>query len=884
MSEHREPKWRRYLRLLRPNPAADLDDELRDHIESTTEALIVRGLAPDIARAEALRRFGDVARVRGEVHRLDQRHLTSTRRAAAIETLMYDLRYAIRGLRRSPGFALVATLSIALGIAANATVFSFVNALLLRPIPGTHTDRLVRVYVNHHSPFDWQDLSWFRDRATSFDHIIGERHAAIGFRASRGNETERVQMSYVTEGFFQALGVRMAAGRTFNLRDASASEPVAVLSYGFWQRRFAGDSAVIGKTIWLAEHPLTVVGVTVPEFRSSVIMWAPDVIIPFSAAPIITGRRLDEFGGSFYTTAQLKPAVSADVAATELRALMTQLARTDSARYERMTVRLDHVRGVNAELRQAVTAGSLFLMAMVGMVLLVACANVANLLLGRAATRRTEIGVRLAIGASRGRLVRQMLVESFLLATLGSALGFATAWFLTRVMAAAIPAEAGLDVSYFTPDTRVLVFTLVLCVVTTILFGALPALRSASPNLIALLKGSDTTARPRRRGALVSIQAAMCVLLLAVASLFLRSLSSLQRVDPGFEPEGIVDMTVDFGLTGRGIDSPTAFASILENAAALPGVQSATMTAVVPLSGSNMETRVLPLGRTVASRRDAPSTYFHVVAPRYFETMRIPLQRGREFLHSDRDGAPRVAVISETAARRLWPEGDAVGKRFHWGAADGEIVEVVGIARDADYVMPGEDPKTVIYVPFAQELRREMTVQLRTSANLATTRRALWDMLRATVPSLPPPPVTRMVDDMAVTLLPVRWGAVLLGAFGGVALLLAAAGIYGVASHSVARRTREIGIRAALGATRSRLVRMVLWESGRRVAVGAVVGLLATIAVGAGLQRVLYGVRPLDPIVLGGVALIIGAVAVLATLVTAGRAAGADPVTAMRTE
>jgi hypothetical protein len=264
--------------------------------------------------------------------------------------------------------------------------------------------------------------------------------------------------------------------------------------------------------------------------------------------------------------------------------------------------------------------------------------------------------------------------------------------------------------------------------------------------------------------------------------------------------------------------------------------------------------------------------------------MRIPLQRGREFLPSDRDGAPRVAVISETAARRLWPEGDAVGKRFHWGAADGEIVEVVGIARDADYVMPGEDPKTVIYVPFAQELRREMTVQLRTSASLATTRRALWDMLRATVPSLPPPPVTRMVDDMAVTLLPVRWGAVLLGAFGGVALLLAAAGIYGVASHSVARRTREIGIRAALGATRSRLVRMVLWESGRRVAVGAVVGLLATVAVGAGLQRVLYGVRPLDPIVLGGVALIIGAVAVLASLVPAGRAAGADPVTAMRTE
>src|SRR6185503_15653010 len=290
--------------------------------------------------------------------RLDQQHLTSRRRAAAMETLMYDVRYAIRGLRRSPGFALVATLSIALGIAANATVFSVVNALLLRPIPGVQSDRLVRLYVNHHSPFDWRDLSWFRDRAKSFDHIIGERYSATGFRSSRGNETERVQMSYVTEGYFTALGVRMAAGRAFDERDASAAEPVAVLSYGFWQRRFAGDSSVIGKTIWLAEHPLTVVGVTAPEFRSSVMMWAPDAIVPFSAAPVLSGRRLEEFGGSFYTTARLQRGVSTDVAATELRALMTQLARTDSARYERTTVRLDHIRGVNAELRPAITAGS----------------------------------------------------------------------------------------------------------------------------------------------------------------------------------------------------------------------------------------------------------------------------------------------------------------------------------------------------------------------------------------------------------------------------------------------------------------------------------------------------------------------------------------------
>src|SRR5438093_8199715 len=320
--------------------------------------------------------------------------------------------------------------------------------------------------------------------------------------------------------------------------DATAPDPVVVLSYPSWQRRFAGDSSVIGKTISLAEHPLTVVGVTAPDFRSSVMTWAPDVIVPFSAAPILTGRPLDDFGGSFYTTAQLKRGVSVDAAAAELRGLMGQLARTDSARYERTTVRLDHIRGVNAELRQTFTAGSVFVMGMVGMVLLIACANVANLLLGRAATRRTEIGVRLAIGASRARLMRQMLIESLLLAALGGALGLACAWLLTRLIGAALPAEAGLDAGYFAPDGRVLLFTAALCLVTTILFGAMPALRSASPNLIGLLKGDDGHARLRKRGWLVSLQTAMCVLLLAVASLFLRSLTSLQQVDPGFRPAG----------------------------------------------------------------------------------------------------------------------------------------------------------------------------------------------------------------------------------------------------------------------------------------------------------------------------------------------------------
>ena len=880
-----EPKWRRYLRLIRPNHVADLDDELRDHIESTTEALIARGWAAAAARAEAMRRFGDVAKVRSEVQRMDSRHHARGARLATMETLLYDLRYAFRGLRRSPVFTFTAAISIALGVAANATVFSAVNALLFRPIPGTHAPGLVRVYVNHHSPFDWRDLSWLREHTSSFEHIVGERYGAMSFRGPGSAENERVLTSYVTQGFFKGLGVRASLGRLFDVSDTSASaEPVAVLSYAFWQRRFGGDSSIVGQRIALGDHPLTIVGVLPSDFRSSVMMWAPDVIIPFSIAPILTGRRLAEFGGSFYTTAQLRRGVTMDAAGRELRLAMTRLARTDSLRHEGMTLRLDHTRGVNAELRQGVAAGSVFVMTMVALVLLIACANVANLLLGRGAARRTEIGVRLAIGASRGRLVGQLLTESMLLALFGGALGFAVAWLLTRTLGALLPPEAGLDSGFFTPDGRVLLFTALICVLSALLFGAAPALRSASPNLVTLLKGSDEDRRRRKRGALVAVQTAMCVVLLAVASLFLRSLASMRGVDPGFRAENVVDVTVDLGLRGERGGEAVLFEQLRKRAADLPGTESATLTAVVPLSGSNMETRLAPEGSVPTNRRDYLAVYFNIVGPKYFSTLRTPILRGREFLETDDATAPRVAVLSVSAARRIWPDGDALGKRFHWGAVDGPLVQVVGVAADADYVMPGEDPKTVVYVPVAQEPRSDMTLLVRTTADVATVRRAAWQMLHEMIPALPPVPVARMSDDMAITLLPVKLGAGVLGAFGALALVLAAAGIYGVAAYSVARRTREIGVRAALGATHFRLIGMVLWESGKRVGIGAAIGVTLTVATAAGLSRVLYGVRALDPIVLVGVVVLITAVAVLATLAPARRAARADPVAAMRSD
>jgi predicted permease len=889
MSDHDDqrgqPAWRRYLRFMRANPAADLDDELRDHFESLVESLTARGYTNADAQREARRRLGDLTHIRRQVNEMDRSHHVRRARIATLDTVVADVRFAVRQMRRSPAFAITAALSIALGVAANSTIFSVVNAVLLRPIPGSRGAGIVRVYRNHHSPLGWRDLAWFRDNTHSLQHLAGERNASVTFRASPGADVERARISYVTQGYFPALDPRFAIGRPFDVDDrASGQASQIVLTNAFWQRRFAGDSSVVGRVIFIADHPMTIVGVTDASFRSSVVGWSPDAFVPFAATPILTGQRVDDFGGSLYATGQLRPGGDRAAATAELSGLMARLAKVDSAEHDGMTVRLDHDRGVNAELRPVVAIASGFMMLMVALVLAIACANVANLLLGRAAARRTEIGVRLAIGAGRVRVVRQLLTESLLLALLGGAIGFAIAAPLTRLVPAVLPADAGVDASYFSPDWRVVVFTSAICLLTAVLFGTAPAMHATSPDIVGLLKGAPRGARRTRRDKLVAAQSAMCVVLLALAALFLRSTSRMLAVDTGFEASGIVDVDLDLSLAGRGASAQDAFAAIARDAAKLPGVTAATYAAVVPLAGSNMEMRIAPEGMTAARARDYPSTYFNIVGAGYFATLRTRVLRGREFGPDDRAGTPRVAVVNETAARRWWPSQDVVGKRFRFGGPDGALIEIVGLARDAAYVMPGEAPKPTVYLPLAQDDRSSAVLMLRTRSDLASTRRAVWALLHGITPELPPPPVTRMTDDMAITLLPARAGAALLSAFGIVALLLAACGIFGVASYSVLSRTREIGIRASLGATRRQLMRMILTESGKRVGAGAAIGVVLTIGLAALLSKALYGIDAIDPLVLGGVVIAIGSVTILATLGPARRAASVDPAIAIRAE
>jgi putative ABC transport system permease protein len=401
-----------------------------------------------------------------------------------------------------------------------------------------------------------------------------------------------------------------------------------------------------------------------------------------------------------------------------------------------------------------------------------------------------------------------------------------------------------------------------------------------------LLKLETATTSRRKSGKLLSTQAALCVVLLAVALIFGRSLDSLRNVDKGFDSRGVLDAEIDLSLVA-GTDESRAqlLDRIIDATRKLPRVESATLAGVVPLAGSNMETRVAPLDMVAASRFDYPMTYFNIVGSSYFSALKIPLVAGRAINDDDRAGTPRVAVINETAARRWWPSAtSALGKRFHWGSVDGDIVEVVGIARDANYNMPGESPKAFVYMPLSQDQRSSMTMQLRTDRSIDNIRSDLWKLLREIAPTLPPPQVTTMDEDMSITVMPIRAGAILLATLGAIALLLAAAGINGVTAYSVERRTREIGIRAALGADRSRLVTLVLSESLRPIGYGLLFGAAVTSLIAFGLSRVMFGIHVVDPVVLMSVALVLVATSVLATILPAWRAASVDPSTAIRAE
>jgi predicted permease len=804
-----------------------------------------------------------------------------------MSNLLADLRYALRALRAKPSYTLVALLSLTLGIGANTTIFSVANGLLLRELPVPHPEQLARIVRGRHSPLDHASLRYVREHATTVDALIGERLTS-GVLTSDDGKSERFDGAFVTGEFFRGLGIQPALGQFFVRADdgPSGTEPVVVLSHRYWRTRLASDPAIIGKKLRLNDRQFTIVAVAPAEFTSSTWGWAPSAWMPFSDYEAFAKQPISAFGGSVYLTARLKPGVARDRAGAELDALAMQLRQSDSARYSRLDFRVLTARGINEEMRAPVGIITAALLMLVSIVLVIACANVANLQLARATGRRQEIGVCLALGATRGRLIQQLLVESFVVALAGALLGLGAAYLLTTIVARMIPADLPITLG-FGPDVRVIAFAALLAVVTGLVFGLVPALRATRPDLIASLKddiGIQGLRRSRLRSSLLVTQVTMGLVLLASAALFVRGLTNARSMRPGFVEDGVVNLRMELG--SRNYDETRTLAvytDLLNRAKALPGVKSATLASIILLEGSNSETRVQRTDDSNTDPTRMPQVSFDVIGPNYFETMGIPLVAGRGISDADIASKASVAVITESMAKRLWPDGSAVGKRFRLAGSQGTGFEVVGVSRNVKYYMIGDDARELMFLPVTQMVQ-DVALQVKTDLPLGVIGPRLEALAHELEPSLPTPRAKAMRDDMALAYLPARVGAALFGSFGVLALVIAMVGIYGVTSYIVAQRTRELGVRAALGAQSRDLVGVGLRDTLRLVGIGVAIGLPLSYAIARGLTAlpILYDTSPNDPVVLGAAVVTLAFVAMVASYLPARRAGRVDPLISLR--
>jgi predicted permease len=806
---------------------------------------------------------------------------------AQLDAFWQDLTYAVRQLKRSPGFAAVAIASLGLGIGANVAMYGIARAILRRPPNAARPEELVRVYRGEHSPLPRDWFLHFSRNSRTLAQLIAEDPMALG--VDRGDTPERVLASVVSENFFPALGLAPAVGTVFAGAPGDLVGQVAVLSHAYWSARFGADPTVVGRTVRLNDQAFTILGVAPAGFRSSQLGWAPSVFVPLSEQARLRGDPPGSGGGSsFYITGRLAAGRTPGEAQGELTTLAATLPNAPPEALEPGAFRVEQARGVTAEIRTPATVASAFLMAVVGLVLLIACANLANLLLARGVARRREIAIRTAIGVSRPRLIRQLLTESVVLAGLGGAAGVALAWYVTRLIPRLIPqrAEMAFDIAV---DLNVLLFAALLAVATGVLFGLAPALTASRPDVQRVLR-EDTgggSRRSRLRSAFLVGQVALATVLLVTAARFLTSLGRAQAIDPGFRSERVADLGVDLSVRQYDDDrGQTFYQEALERVRALPGVESASLIGMIPLGGSNSGTGVLPGSADPNDERAVHGTTFTTVTAGYFEMFGIPLASGRTFDLSDRAAGAPVVMVNESFARMLWPDAEAVGQtmRFAGGDVSAPAATVVGVVRDTKYLRLTDHNVPVLYLPLPQNYSNTMVLQVRLAGDTPAEREAVRRAVQGLDPALPLSPVRSMRDDMAIILLPARAGAGLLGGFGGLALLLATIGVYGVTAFLVSQRTREIGVRTALGATARDVLRLMMRDTLTLVTVGLGLGLAGGIGVGAVISTWLYGVGALDPRPLAGAGAVLVTVALLGTWLPARRALRVDPVRALRTE
>ncbi len=813
-----------------------------------------------------------------------------------MESLRRDFALAVRTLVRSPGFTLVAVLTLALGIGANTSIFSIVNALLLKPPAHvTEPERVVSLYTSDFSgpPFGSSSYPDYETFEQQRDLVSGvAAYSLTPANLVLGEQTVRLALERVSVNYFDVLGVPASRGRTLGAADGNG-QAVVVISQALWRTQLGADAAVIGRTLRLNAGTFTVVGVAPEGFQGSMRGVRVDAWVPLEATAVLGGNEgfLAERGSrGLMLLARLRAGVSLEqaragfaVVANQQLAAYPDSWRDVSGRGRTITILPESESRVLPELRGAVVGFATVLLVGVALVLLICCANVANLLLARGVGRAREIAIRLSLGAGRGRLVRQLLAESALLAALACGGAILIAFAAADVLLGfqpPVPIPVTIDVEI---DHRVLVFAVTVALAAMAVFGLAPAFNTTNLNTAAALKdGSGVVDGGRRlslRNVLIAAQVAVSLVLLVTAGLFLRSLQAAALVDPGLDASDVVVASFDLGSQGYPESRSRAFyAELSERVVGLPGVRGVTLARSVPLSGDGGR-RLAAIEGYEPRQGEDMEFHFNVVGPEYFELMRVPLVRGRGFSANDREGAQQVAVVNESFAARFWPGQDAIGKRLAFGRA--EAIEIVGVSRDGKYETLTEAPRPYIYRPYLQAYE-EMTLHVRAEREPAALIPLLRNEIRALDAQLPIVELATMESQMAFATLPQRIAAALLGVCSALALLLAAVGLYGVVAYAVSRRTREIGIRMALGAGRAAVVRLILRGSMRLVIAGLAIGLVLSVVAGLAVESFLGGVRAMDPIALAGGPLVLIAAALAASYLPASRAARVDPMQALR--
>lgn len=811
-------------------------------------------------------------------------------------TFLQDLRYGSRMLLKRPGLSSIAIVTLALGIGANTAIFSLVNTVLLRPLPIDRPEQLVS--LNSDSPggnnvptLSYPNYRDFRDRNDVLAGLLCYRFAPISL--SNNGVNERMWAYLVSGNYFDLLGVKPALGRFFTQQDdkAPGAHPVAVITYNCWKNRFAGDTDVIGRNVIVNGRSYSIIGVAGEGFHGSEISYMPEMWFPMMMLGQIepgSDYLENRDNANFFVQGRLNPGVTTQQAETQLKTIAAELAREYPNENENKTITLSPPGLFGAFLRGPIVGFAGVLMAVVGLVLLLACTNLANLLLARATERRKEIAIRLAIGAGRGRLIRQLLTESVLLAGCGGVLGLGLAyWVVDAMMAFKPPMDIPLSTQLHI-DYRVLLFTAAVSLLTGVVFGLLPALQATNPDLVPALKDETSIGGYRRswlRNGLVVFQVSLSLLLLICAGLVLRGLQRAQFLSPGFVAQHAIEMSFDLNLQGYdGARSKQFKRNLLERVRTVPGVLSAGLSNFVPLSLNINNNNVFVEGAPQERGANIPSTMTSAASPGFVPALGVDLVEGRDFTDEDGDTRPRAAVVNETFARRFWPGQPALGKRFSLEGVTGPWTEVIGVMRDGKYFSLGEDPSPFIYVNLRPTDGSYLTLMVRTSSEPQAVIGALRNEFHQLDSNLPVYSVRTMTEHMALPLFPARVAATLLGSFGLLALILAAIGIFGVMSYAVSQRTREIGIRMALGADAARILSLVIGQGLKLILFGLGIGLVAAFAGTRLMSSLLYGVSATDSVTFALIAMLLTAVALLACYLPARRATKVDPMIALRYE